>query len=163
MRTSFLLLLTGLFIAGCATTPPPAPAVSSEPTSTQASAADEVKREGQAIAAVDLEKSVFFASGEAEVDAQGKAVLRQHADRLKANPKQRVLLVGYTDDRGSSAFNIAVADMRVNAVHKVLREYGVPQKQLRRYSAGGEKNSSACRSDECRRLMRRVELVYDVK
>lgn len=120
-------------------------------------------RERRAIAAVDLEKSVFFASGEAEVDAQGKALLRQHADRLKANPMQRMLLVGYTDDRGSSAFNIAVADMRVNAVYELLREYGAPQKQLRLYSANGEKNVSACRSDECRRLMRRVELNYDPK
>ena len=163
MRSSFIVLLMGLFIAGCATSLPPPSAKTEVPVSSQPSAAEEAKREGEAIAEVDLDKSIFFATGEAEVDAKGKAVLRQHADRLKANPKQRVLLVGYTDDRGSSAFNIAVADMRVNAVHKVLREYGVPQKQLRRYSAGGEKNSSACRSDECRRLMRRVELNYDPK
>jgi outer membrane protein OmpA-like peptidoglycan-associated protein len=164
MRSSFIGLLMGLFMAGCATSLPPAPTKSEVPASSQPLVTtDDAKREGEAIAEVDLDKSIFFASGEAEVDAKGKVVLRQHADQLKGNPKQRVLLVGYTDDRGSSAFNIAVADMRVNAVHKLLREYGVPQKQLRRYSAGGEKNSNACRSDECRQLMRRVELKYDAK
>ncbi len=167
MRSSFIVLLMGLFIAGCASSLPPlAPAVSAKPvpdTSTQALATEAAKREGQAIAAVDLEKSVFFASGESDLDAKAKAVLQQHAERLKANSKQRVLLVGYTDDRGSSAYNIAIADMRVNSVFKLLREQGVSAKQLRRYSAGGEKNSSDCRSDECRQLMRRVELNYDPK
>lgn len=170
MRSSCMALLMGLWMTGCATSlpAPPAPLPQSPAKPALASgsetiAVDEGVREKQVIAAVDLEKSVFFATGESEVDAKGKALLRHHAERLKAEPKQRVLLVGYTDDRGSGAYNIAIADMRVNAVYQLLRDYGVPPKQLRRFSAGGEKNSSACRSVECRRLMRRVELNYDLK
>ncbi|MDD2741973.1 MAG: OmpA family protein [Rhodocyclaceae bacterium] len=163
-----MMLLTGLIIAGCATTQPPPARPDSAPKpmaapQAQSVAAEADKRDDQAIAAVDLEKSVFFATGKSELDTKAKMLLHQHAERLKANPKQRVLLVGYTDDRGSSAYNIAIADMRVNAVYQWLREQGVPVKQLRRYSAGGEKNSSDCRSDECRQLMRRVELDYDPK
>lgn len=162
-----MVLLLTLLVTGCASTVAPlAPASAAKQpaiTAMPSPSIEQARQEDLAIAAVDLDKSIFFASGEAEIDARGKLLLQQHAEYLKANPKQKVLLVGYTDDRGSSAYNIAVADMRVSAVFKALREHGVAIKQLRRYSAGGEKNSNACRSDECRRLMRRVELNYDPK
>ena len=156
--------------AGCASiSAPPAPPSDQAQLERQAKLerqAEQVadaKREQRAIAAVNPENSVFFETSSANVDARARETLRVHAERLKANPKQKVLLVGFTDDRGSSAYNNAIAEMRVNAVYKALRELGVKPSQLRRYSAGGEKNSTACSSDQCRGLMRRVELDYSVK
>jgi peptidoglycan-associated lipoprotein len=116
--------------------------------------------EAQVLAAVNEGNSVFFQSGRSEIDAAGERLLQQHAERLKANPRLRVTLVGHTNDLGSPAYNLAIAEQRVDAVHRRLREAGVPARQLRRYVVGAEKTSKACHSVECRRKMRRVELVY---
>ena len=115
--------------------------------------------EAQVIAAVDDEKSIFFASGQTMVDDPGKQKLQLHAARLKENPKLQVRLVGYTDDRGSSSYNLLIAEQRVDAVFRLLRSYGVPARQLQRYALGGEKNSNTCTSPACLAKMRRVELI----
>ena len=116
--------------------------------------------EAQVIAAVDDEKSIFFGSGQTMVDDPGKQKLQLHAARLKENPRQQVRLVGYTDDRGSSSYNLLIAEQRVDAVFRLLRGYGVPARQLLRYALGGEKNSNSCNSPACEAKMRRVELIY---
>ena len=122
--------------------------------------AEEPRTEAQVIAAVDVPNSVFFARGSVEIDTAGKTALRAHADRLKDNPKLRVVLIGYTDDLGSRAYNLAIADRRVQAVYGELRRLGVQPMQMKRSSLGTEKLSKSCVSPDCRRLMRRVEIDY---
>lgn len=151
-------------LAGCTGTP------AGQPDSTDAPAdrgglalrRDDAARsasEAQVIAAVDDEKSIFFTTGQAVVDDVGKQKLQRQAARLKDNPRQVVMLVGYTDDRGSSSYNLAIVEQRVDAVFRLLRGYGVPARQLQRYGVGGEKNSNACLSALCQAKMRRVALV----
>ncbi len=162
----FPAFLIALAIAGCASAPPVTQGAAStdrQQVDQQVEMAAAAKREERAIAAVNPENSVFFETNSAIVDTRARETLRSHAEQIKANPGQRVLLVGFTDDRGSHAYNSAIAEMRVNAVYKVLREYGVKLNRLRRYSAGGEKSTVTCSSDECRALMRRVELDYSSK
>jgi len=116
--------------------------------------------EEQVMAAVDNENNVFFVLGASVVDAVGRKKVRHHAERLKADPKVEVTLVGYTDDLGSPSYNLAIAEQRVNAIHKALRGNGVRSNQIRRHVAGPEQLAPACRSTECRRKMRRVQFVY---
>ena len=84
----------------------------------------------------------------------------QHATRIKAEPGLVVRLVGHTDDLGSRAYNLAIAEQRVNAVYGFLRRAGVPIRQLRRSGAAGDIAGKSCESTECRAKKRRVELVY---
>ena len=151
-------------LTACATQPPPAesPTPAKKGKRPPAVVVDDGKpiSEAQVIAAVDDEKSIFFASGQTMVDDQGKQKLQLHAARLKENPRQQVRLVGYTDDRGSSSYNLLVAEQRVDAVFRLLRTFGVPARQLLRYALGGEKNSNSCASPACQDKMRRVELIY---
>ncbi len=112
------------------------------------------------IAAVDPASNVFFRFGDCEIDRAGSELLRSHAERLKADEKLQVTLVGHTDDLGSRAYNIAIADRRLKAVYRLLRKHGVAQSQIRLYSAGVEKDTLSCHSEACHRLMRRVELIY---
>ncbi|KFB69369.1 MAG: Peptidoglycan-associated lipoprotein precursor [Candidatus Accumulibacter vicinus] len=82
--------------------------------------------------------------------------------KLKENPQLVVILVGHTDNLGSAAYNLAVADRRTEAVSDRLRALGVARNQIRRQPVGSEKNSKLkCDSEACRRTMRRVELVYE--
>lgn len=106
--------------------------------------------------------SVFFLRGESFIDAAAEEVLRTHAERLKAEPGLVVTLIGRTDPLGSRSFNLAVAEQRTAEVAKVLRSMGVAKAQIRRYSLGGEKQKRDCRTEECRKFLRRVDLVYPV-
>lgn len=112
--------------------------------------------------AVDRENSVFFPPAGVLVDEAGEASLRRHAERLKEDSELRLLLIGHTDDLGSRAYNLAIADRRVHAVYQLLRKFGVPPQQLRR-GAIGERPFRQCSSEDCRRLQRRVELRYSGK
>ena len=153
--------LAVLSLAGCASTPEPVVPVS-KPTSPAVFEPEppSTTTETQVIASVKPENNVFFEQGSSDLDETGRATLRLHAERLKASPKTRVTLIGYAKSFGSRAMSIAIADKRVSMVYAQLRAYGVPPRQLLRANVGIEKNSKACQSPECRRLMRRVELRY---
>ena len=162
-------LLLSCLLSACAVRPavPPPAAVPAAPVAAMAKRPEKVPEraierpdEAQIIAAVDAKENLFFVQGSAELDAAANQALAQHALRLKANPRQVVTLVGHADDLGSPAYDLAIAERRVQAVYKALRGLGVGATQLRSYSVGSEKLSLACRSEACRRRMRRVELVY---
>lgn len=162
------LLICATLLAGCATPPvvatPPGEEVKPPPPVQAAEAVPAMlappSEEVRVIAAVNAEENVFFKRGEAEIDALGQRKLLLHAERLKADPRLHVTLVGSTDEQGSRSFNLAIAEKRVNAVYLRLRALGVRREQIRRVSMGGEKGSKSCRSETCHKLMRRVELRY---
>jgi OOP family OmpA-OmpF porin len=156
-----ICLLAVLSLAGCANTPEPVvPLSKPTPPAVAEPEAPSMRTETQVIASVKPENNVFFEQGSSDIDEAGKATLRLHAERLKANRKTRVTLVGHAESFGSRAMSIAIADKRVSMVYAQLRAYGVPPRQLLRANVGIEKNSKACQSPECRHLMRRVELRY---
>lgn len=116
--------------------------------------------EAQIMAQVNLDNSVFFPAGGAELDAASLKRLAALAERLKAMEEGIVTLHGYTDHLGSPSYNLAIAEQRVNAVATALRRNGIAATQIRRNAVGSERVPAACRSVQCRRLMRRVELVF---
>jgi outer membrane protein OmpA-like peptidoglycan-associated protein len=153
--------LSALALAGCASTPEPVVPVSKPtPPVVAEPEVSPTRAETQVIASVEPENNVFFEQGSSDIDETGRATLRLHAERLRANPKSRVTLIGHAESFGSRSMSIAIADKRVSMVYAQLRAYGVPPRQLLRANVGIEKNSTACQSSECRRLMRRVELRY---
>lgn len=96
------------------------------------------------------------------VDAQGKEKLRDCAEYLKQNPKKTVTLIGYSDNQGSKSYNLALTEQRIAAVASTLRAFGTEPGQIRRNrSQSVQAGAAACRNDECRRQMRRVEFVCE--
>lgn len=163
--------LAALAVAGCATVPETPPPAAISPTPEQGAVVPAellpdplpeppLRTEAQLIAAVQIEDSVFFERGAVELDDHQAANLRLHAERLKSSPKQRVTLIGYTENLGSRAYSVAIADKRVEAVYSMLRKFGVPARQINQRVAGVERIGKACNSEKCRHLMRRVELRY---
>lgn len=102
--------------------------------------------------------SIYFAAGASDIDSEGMALLRLCADRLKSDGRQRVTLVGLTDDLGSRAYNLAIADQRLSTVQLALRRMGVAAYQIKRRNLGGEPARNRCTDEACRKQMRRVEL-----
>lgn len=105
---------------------------------------------------------ILFPPRMTSVDAQGKDKLRACAEYLKQNPKKTVTLIGYSDNQGSKSYNLALTEQRIAAVSSVLRAFGAEPGQIRRNrSQSVQAGAAACRNDECRRQMRRVEFVCE--
>lgn len=110
----------------------------------------------------EAKRTVYFPFDGAMIDNDGLEILRQNAQKLKEDPQLVVVLAGHTDNLGSAAYNLAVADKRTEAVSERLRSLGVPRNQMRRLPVGSEQSSKLkCDSEACRRTMRRVELIYE--
>ena len=114
----------------------------------------------QLVESLPDEHNIFFLSRSTTVDEVGKEKLRRIAERLVANPREKISLVGYTDDQGSRNYNLAITEERLLVVEKLLKSYRVPARQIRRKRIGGLKSSTTCQSAECRKQMRRVEVVF---
>ncbi len=163
--TKLTIVLGALLLLGaCAAQPPASPTPPQESPPVRSEAAKPVSNPAQeekaAMAAVDVANSIFFAPSGNTIDADGRQRLLEHAARLKADPELVVTLVGHADHLGSRSYNLAIAEQRINAVFAVLRGAGIPVTQIRREAVGSEEVSPACRSPQCRKLMRRVQLVY---
>ena len=152
-----------LLLAGCASQEvfdaPSGPAAENAPAK-PLPASEKKQTEAEIIAAINVENSVFFPSSGTTVDEASRQILLKHAARLKANPDLQVTLVGHTDHLGSPSYNLAIAEQRINAVFAILRSQWIPVTQIRRQVVGSEQVPANCKSAECRRKMRRVELVF---
>lgn len=158
-------LLVSLLLSACAATPDSEMNEEGIPVKqgsakVQGKAVTAPVSEKALIAAVDAEHSIFFPPSGVTVDGEGRAQLQVHAERLKSTPGLVVTLIGHTDDLGSPSYNLAIAEQRVNAVYAILRSMRVPLIQIRRYGMGSEQVDRACKSAQCRKKMRRVQLVF---
>lgn len=159
------LLVLGALVCGCgAATPVQRPAV---PENAPASARPPAGELSEAAAdktpvRLDYDNNVYFDFGRAVIDGRGIETLGKHAERLLADPRMVVTLVGHTDHQGSWAYNQAICEERLDSVAEVLKARGVARRQIRRIAMGDQDaNSGPCRSEGCRQSLRRVELLYE--
>lgn len=162
----FAPLLGALLLFGCATPPaaqsPPAPVEhKTELPAPPPVAPKEAPVPPEAPAArIDDSNSVYFTFGSTVVDLPGQQKLRTHAQRLQEDPELVVTLIGHTDNLGSRAYNVAIAEKRIESVSALLRSYGAAKKQIHHYAVGSERLDKNCQAAACRQKMRRVELSY---
>jgi outer membrane protein OmpA-like peptidoglycan-associated protein len=79
--------------------------------------------------------------------------------RRNYNLNRRLLLVGHTDDTGSSKFNADLSERRARAVARFLSAKGVPEANIFYQGAGESLPVADNRTEEGRAANRRVELV----
>lgn len=107
----------------------------------------------------DPASNIFFSSGSDRIGPAGRRLLQEMAEKLKGKVRADITLVGHTDDAGSTEFNIALAQKRVEAVANELESMGVSPRQIRRISYGNEASGpTTCGTAICRDRERRVEL-----
>jgi len=114
----------------------------------------------QATPAPVAEHSVYFAPGSSSMNSAERSKLKRLAQRLLADKRLVVTLIGHANDNGSASFNLAVADSRIGAVAAALKKQGIAAHQIQRSVRGDEEVPADCRSSDCRRAMRRVDLVF---
>ena len=85
---------------------------------------------------------VTFGFNKSTLGPLDKAALDQVAAKAKALPRSVVEVVGFTDRRGSSSYNLALSRRRADAVQRYLITQGVPVRSI--HMAGmGEENPPA--------------------
>ena len=83
-----------------------------------------------------------------------------HASYLKANPKQKVIIQGNTDERGTAEYNLALGQRRSDAVRKSLNLMGVSDDQMEAVSFGKEKPKAEGDNEAAWAENRRADIAY---
>lgn len=89
----------------------------------------------------------------------GASTPREDRAAVESLRTKRILLVGHTDDVGSSRGNADLSERRAMAVARVFREQGIPDSQIFYQGAGESLPIGDNRTDEGRSKNRRVEIV----
>jgi len=79
-------------------------------------------------------------------------------DILKDYPAEKLLIEGHADERGSSEYNLALADKRSRAAQEFLSTRGIPQSQLSVLSYGEERPACREQTEACYQQNRRIHI-----
>ncbi len=107
-----------------------------------------------------FEKSIYFGFDEYTVQTKYQKMLSAHASYLKANPNQKIIIQGNTDERGTAEYNLALGQRRSDAVRKSLNLMGVSDNQMEAVSFGKEKPKAEGDNEAAWAENRRADIVY---
>ncbi len=170
LRFGCMALAVALFAAGCAKTVKPvtAPAVtthvaapSTAPTMSTAAAPPQTQ-----VSPLDdpnnilYKKIVYFDFDKSNIKPEFLDLLTAHAKYLIANPNQKIRIEGYTDERGTWEYNIALGDRRAQSVRRFLLFQGVNPDQISTVSYGEAHAVCSEHIESCWSQNRRAVLVY---
>jgi peptidoglycan-associated lipoprotein len=142
--------------------PAPEPVVKEEPAvEPKTEPAPEVKEEPmeRAAAATSGLQPVYFDFDRAFIRDDAKAVMKENAEWLKANPRVKVRIEGNCDERGTKEYNQALGQRRAASAKKYLTDLGISAKRISLISYGKEKPACAENNEECWQMNRRDDLV----
>ncbi len=178
IRGLFIVGLTAVLLAGCASTEPDdgpgmdpgteAPASAVEPAPTPEPTPEPVKPmvdRGKIVIPMGsstetLTGIFYFDFDQAIVKRAGHSELNKHAQVLSGDRMLRARIEGHADERGTREYNLALGERRANAVRAYLVAQGASRSQLEVISYGEEKPKDSGHSESSWAQNRRVEIVY---
>ncbi len=110
-------------------------------------------------AAVKLEP-VYFALDRSDISEEARATLQGEAEAIRF-AKGEVTVQGYTDDRGTWEYNLALGDRRANSVKNYLSNLGVPSAKMQTVSFGEADPAVEGNNEAAWRWNRRVTFRVD--
>lgn len=105
-------------------------------------------------------RSIFFDYDSFVVKDEYKPLVEAHAAYLKRTPKARIVVEGNTDERGSREYNLALGQMRSEAVKRVMALLGVSESQVESVSFGEEKPRNPTSNESAWSENRRADIRY---
>ena len=99
-------------------------------------AAEAERQRAIAAARATLEEMVFFDYDMVEIRDDAASVLREKVNILRASPQVRLRIEGYCDERGSTAYNLALGNRRAEAVRQFLTGFGLSESRFEIVSVG---------------------------
>ena len=137
-----------IFVAGCATNPPPAPPQAPPPAPVVQPAPSIIPGSAQDLH-VNVGDTVHFDYDKYAVLDADKATLQRQAAWLAKYPNIKVTVEGHADERGTREYNIALGARRANAVKEYLVSLGVSAARVDTVSYGKEKPICSDSSESC--------------
>ena len=104
-----------------------------------------------------LTEIIFFQYDSDEIGGEAEQKLRLKAAVLAANPSVRLRIEGHADQRGSTEYNLALAQRRAEAVRAFLANYGVDPDRFTTVSFGKERPLVEGEDEEAWARNRRAE------
>jgi peptidoglycan-associated lipoprotein len=104
-------------------------------------------------------KDIRFDFDRYDIRAEDAEVLDANAESLKSNPKLLVLIEGHADQRGTTEYNMVLADRRAKASMNYLVSRGVRSNRITIISYGKERPVCAQPSEECWSQNRRAHFL----
>jgi peptidoglycan-associated lipoprotein len=105
-------------------------------------------------------RSVYYEFDKADLSAEDRRLLEQHARYLRSNPSTKVRIEGNADERGSAEYNLALGQRRAEGVARALRAGGVTEDRLEAVSYGKEKPRAEGHDEKSWAENRRSDVVY---
>lgn len=102
---------------------------------------------------------VLFGTDLARLNADGLVMAQRLATVLMQNPQRTVLIEGFTDSTGKTAYNQELSERRAMAVGDALLALGVARERIRQRGYGESYPVAANDTAQNRQLNRRVEIV----
>jgi peptidoglycan-associated lipoprotein len=121
------------------------------------SAQGEPSLRGPGFAAAEELKPVRFPYDRDHLGPEARATLKKNAAAIKANLSWELLVEGHCDERGTTAYNLALGQRRAKAVRDYYLALGVPGGRVATLSLGEERGECAESSEDCWRRNRRAE------
>ena len=118
--------------------------------------AEHYRRLGTKAAKQDSEKTLKFFN-EASLTSGARDELDRNARCLEARAKLAVRLEGHADERGSTDYNLSLAQRRAESVRNYLVSLGVESDRLATLSYGEERPASSGHDERAWAENRRVE------
>ncbi|MFQ5509980.1 MAG: peptidoglycan-associated lipoprotein Pal [Leptospirillia bacterium] len=103
-------------------------------------------------------KDIHFEFDRAIVRDVDKPILMDNAKLLKSNPRVLISIEGHCDERGTTAYNLALGERRAQATRRYLVALGVSPSQVSTVSYGEEKPQCMAHNEACWQQNRRAHL-----
>ena len=108
-----------------------------------------------------VSEDIYFEYDSSTLVPEAREVLKRKAAWLHGNPNVSVVIEGYTDERGTVAYNLALGDRRAASAMAFLVDLGVPASILTTISYGKEKPVNPAHNETAWAANRRVH--FEIK
>jgi len=108
-------------------------------------------------------KDAYFDYDQSDLRDDARTVLSANAEWLKRYPSIQILVEGHCDERGTSAYNLALGDRRANAARDYVASLGISAARVKTVSYGKERPFCTESSESCWQQNRRAHFVITAK
>ena len=105
-------------------------------------------------------RSIYYRNNEYTIARQYLPLVKAHAEFLGEHRDFALRVEGNCDERGSSAYNLALGQRRADFVKRALVVLGAEPTQITAVSLGAERPKSRGRTEAARAENRRSDLLY---
>jgi peptidoglycan-associated lipoprotein len=106
-------------------------------------------------------RSIYFDFNSDTVKPEFRPIIEAHAKYLLTHTNAKMVVQGFTDERGTREYNLSLGQRRSVAVKKALNLMGVKDQQIETVSYGEEKANTSCVDEACIKTNRRADIIYD--